>query len=119
MTDIAKLRAILEAAEKATPGAWHSEIVEACEPDAPDIWRIFAGSDSSHEGTLCELWSGEHDNKECAEYLAMLDPATVTEIVKDALRWQLRMRMERDPVSVNALMDYQIAAELAKGGDAK
>ncbi len=37
----------------------------------PDVYRI-SGRDISDEATLCELWSGEHDNAFMSEYICTL-----------------------------------------------
>lgn len=55
----------------ATPGPFTLGLQEECEPDAPNIWGIF-GSDTSYEATLCQFWSGEHDNVANASLITAL-----------------------------------------------
>ncbi|HZR03870.1 MAG TPA: hypothetical protein VFA81_11925 [Burkholderiales bacterium] len=54
-----------------TSGPWQFEIFVS-KPDGggPPIWRVFSDNDSSYEATLCELWSGEHDNEANARLIA-------------------------------------------------
>jgi hypothetical protein len=46
---------------------WKYEKTEENEPLSPDIWRVYDDSDGSYEATVCELWSGEHDNESLAK----------------------------------------------------
>jgi hypothetical protein len=49
---------------------WHYERTEENEPASPDVWRVFDDSDQSNEATVCELWSGEHDNEALAREIS-------------------------------------------------
>ena len=82
--DIAALRS---AAQKATPGPWTTECREEESPGAPSVWAVL-GDDTSYEATLCELWSGEHDNAANAAYIASLSPERILALcdAADALR---------------------------------
>jgi len=71
--------------EAATPGEWKFECHDAQEPNAPDSYRVFA-DDSSYEATLCELWSGEHDNPANAEFIANA-PSDIKWLL-EGLEWQ-------------------------------
>lgn len=46
---------------------WRYEPLNEDEPLAPDTWRVYDDSDPSYEATICELWSGEHDNETLAK----------------------------------------------------
>lgn len=63
-------RASTNCISKCTPGPWDYELWQSCEPAAPDIYRVIASRDDSHEATLCELWSGEHDNEANARLIS-------------------------------------------------
>lgn len=51
---------------------WKYEITERHEPMGPDVWRIYSTKDDSYEATICELWSGQHDNEALAKYICDL-----------------------------------------------
>ncbi len=76
MTDIEKFQHILEMAEKATPGPWTQH---------RNSFVSYYYAMHYIEPAVCALWSGGTND---AAYLSLLDPQTVTEIVKDAMRWQ-------------------------------
>lgn len=45
--------------------AWACERVET-DDVGPEVWRVYDTGDSSYEATICEFWSGEHDNARLA-----------------------------------------------------
>lgn len=46
---------------------WAYECVEPDDGASPSTWRIYPVDDPSYEATICELWSGEHDNEKLCE----------------------------------------------------
>lgn len=46
---------------------WKYEQLEPETAGEPSRYRVFSTYDPSYEATLCELWSGEHDNEEMAK----------------------------------------------------
>lgn len=62
-----------------TPGPWHTER-ENAEDGGPAMWRVF-GSDDAYEATICELWSGEHDNRANARLIAQA-PAMLAQLME-------------------------------------
>jgi hypothetical protein len=65
---IDQLEALLQ---KATPGPWTVNMLAEYEPSSPNIYGIYGG-DPSYEATICELWSGEHDNPSTAALICLL-----------------------------------------------
>lgn len=51
---------------------WKYEKTFSGEPIEPDVWRVYDERDPSHEATICELWSGEHDNEAMAREICDL-----------------------------------------------
>jgi hypothetical protein len=57
--------------KKATVNPWKATCAEHETEAEPSLWRIHGGDDSL-EATICELWSGEHDNESCAKLITVL-----------------------------------------------
>lgn len=55
----------------ADAGPWRAIEAEAESEALPSIWHV-RGSDDSFEATLCEFWSGEHDNEKMAKLVVRL-----------------------------------------------
>lgn len=70
-----------------TPGPWNSELLD--QNDFADVHRVF-GTDTSHEATLCELWSGEHNNEAAATYIAACNPTNIAALLAEIDRLRAR-----------------------------
>lgn len=138
MTSLTDLRVVAEEAALVTvPAKWYLEISEANEPNAPDCWRVASEADRSYEATICECWSGEHDNEKLARYIAAVPPFvtlplldriekaeadlatyrdyfTKRHILSNAVTTEGQLHFEKALLKVHAENDALIVADLAR-----
>lgn len=115
-TDLAELARLQGLRDAATPGPWKSQMFEKNEPASPDIFRVCT-DDDSHEATLCELWSGEHDNKACAAFIASAhDAVAVAERLAKRLREARAEVIEQCALAVDQMKNGLTASVGEAGG---
>lgn len=96
--DTATLKGLLE---KASDGEWTFDCTDRNEPAFPDVWAIHS-DDEWLEATLCEFWSGEHNNAANAALICALRN-NAEELIASAERVKVLEAALRD---ATALIDH-------------
>ena len=109
-------------ARAATPGPYTAEVVEQCEPAAPDIWRVHGGDDS-YEATICECWTGEQDNEaqnSCEKSAALHhSPKAIGHVIHTSFRPRMATQNapQRQPTAAgNAVKNHCVYGVLRTAG---